>query len=406
MDEEYDVIVLGMGLKECTLSGLLSVDGLKEFTVPRLFIRNSEVTVLPFIEFFLLCSLFAPLSLDTTSLYSFVSTKHRFEPLRSADWGAAMEYTTSVFGIRLGPSISIWAGALRISPFVWSSSHLICSFVGSAIFNLLSNVFLRDFRSASSSIVSLQELPESIGQLRNLQTLNIMETKIEALPRGISKLLNLRHLLMGRSISGKIIGVRIPSSIRKMKKLQSLAYIESEGNVIRLIGSMTQLTFLGITNVKERDEEDLCALIQEMKVLSRLFLFAADGEEFLRVDALSSPPPYLDILYLEGKLEKANPPWVSISFFWLTADKEEAQIRWACLNYRGSRWQSGCDFVRRVVGSSKMQHLMGIEGVIVNLVQEITEAVSDMIKPTIAEDVRGRGGTRIYWKETGRCKCK
>ncbi|KAH0861147.1 hypothetical protein HID58_089408, partial [Brassica napus] len=31
MDEEYDVIVLGTGLKECILSGLLSVDGLKRF---------------------------------------------------------------------------------------------------------------------------------------------------------------------------------------------------------------------------------------------------------------------------------------------------------------------------------------------------------------------------------------
>ncbi|BBH00559.1 senescence-related gene 3 [Prunus dulcis] len=34
-----------------------------------------------------------------------------------------------------------------------------------------------------------------------------------------------------------------------------------------------------------------------------------------------------------------------------------------------------------------MQYLMGIEGVIVDLVQEITEAVSDMIKPTTDEDV-------------------
>ncbi|CAL2267159.1 unnamed protein product [Prunus armeniaca] len=154
----------------------------------------------------------------------------------------------------------------------------------------------------------IKELPESIGQLRNLQTLNIMDTNMEALPRGISKLLNLRHLVVGRSISGKMIGVRIPSSIGKMKKLQSLAYIESEGNIIRLIGSMTQLTFLGITNVKERDEEDLCASIQEMKVLSSLFLFVADGEEFLRVEALPSPPPYLDLLKLFGKLEKV-PHW-------------------------------------------------------------------------------------------------
>ena len=29
MDEDYDAIVLGTGLKECILSGLLSVDGLK-----------------------------------------------------------------------------------------------------------------------------------------------------------------------------------------------------------------------------------------------------------------------------------------------------------------------------------------------------------------------------------------
>ncbi|CAL2267021.1 unnamed protein product [Prunus armeniaca] len=151
----------------------------------------------------------------------------------------------------------------------------------------------------------ITELPESIGKLRNLQTLNVTLTKIVALPRGISKLINLRHLLVGRFISGNFIGVRIPSS---MKILQTLAYIESEGNIIRLIGSMTQLTFLCITNVKERDEEDLCASIQEMKVLSRLFLFVADGEEFLRVDALSSPPPYLDRLDLIGKLEKV-PHW-------------------------------------------------------------------------------------------------
>ncbi len=29
MDETYDAIVLGTGLKECIISGLLSVDGLK-----------------------------------------------------------------------------------------------------------------------------------------------------------------------------------------------------------------------------------------------------------------------------------------------------------------------------------------------------------------------------------------
>lgn len=36
MDEEYDVIVLGTGLKECIISGLLSVDGLKVWISPQI----------------------------------------------------------------------------------------------------------------------------------------------------------------------------------------------------------------------------------------------------------------------------------------------------------------------------------------------------------------------------------
>ncbi|XP_021803284.1 disease resistance protein RPM1-like, partial [Prunus avium] len=155
----------------------------------------------------------------------------------------------------------------------------------------------------------IKELPESISQLHNLQTLDLLCTDIEALPIGISKLLNLRHLFMGHSkIGSKYVGVKLPSSISKMKKLQSLLFIESEGNIIRLIGNMTQLTILGITNVKVSDEKDLCASIQEMKVLSHLYLSVADGEEFLRVDALSSPSSYLDGLVLKGKLEKV-PHW-------------------------------------------------------------------------------------------------
>jgi len=35
MDEEYDAIVLGTGLKECIISGLLSVDGYKVLHIDR-----------------------------------------------------------------------------------------------------------------------------------------------------------------------------------------------------------------------------------------------------------------------------------------------------------------------------------------------------------------------------------
>ena len=49
MDEEYDVIVLGTGLKECILSGLLSVDGLKVFFF---FLSNSTYLQLFILEIF------------------------------------------------------------------------------------------------------------------------------------------------------------------------------------------------------------------------------------------------------------------------------------------------------------------------------------------------------------------
>ena len=51
MDEEYDVIVLGTGLKECILSGLLSVDGLKVFTLSsstRIGIAILEYSIIKF----------------------------------------------------------------------------------------------------------------------------------------------------------------------------------------------------------------------------------------------------------------------------------------------------------------------------------------------------------------------
>ncbi|KAF9601170.1 hypothetical protein IFM89_017118 [Coptis chinensis] len=50
MDEEYDVIVLGTGLKECILSGLLSVDGIKVLHMDRNDYYGGESTSLNLIQ--------------------------------------------------------------------------------------------------------------------------------------------------------------------------------------------------------------------------------------------------------------------------------------------------------------------------------------------------------------------
>ncbi|CAI8593443.1 unnamed protein product [Vicia faba] len=50
MDEEYDIIVLGTGLKECILGGLLSVDGLKVLHMDRNDYYGGESTSLNLIQ--------------------------------------------------------------------------------------------------------------------------------------------------------------------------------------------------------------------------------------------------------------------------------------------------------------------------------------------------------------------
>ncbi|KAJ4825270.1 hypothetical protein Tsubulata_030664 [Turnera subulata] len=98
--------------------------------------------------------------------------------------------------------------------------------------------------------------------------LNIGETQVEAPPNGIVKLKSLRYLIQ----------------------------------------SMAQLVRLEISNIKGSDEEDLCFAIQNMPLLRRLLVKAAKEDQILRLDALKSPPPFLEQLVLIGKLENI-PQW-------------------------------------------------------------------------------------------------
>ncbi|KAF3950520.1 hypothetical protein CMV_023738 [Castanea mollissima] len=157
------------------------------------------------------------------------------------------------------------------------------------------------------------EFKSFTGRLINLQTLDIKDTHIDALPHGIGKLQNLRHLIMYRYTGNwndfrYFIGMQAPSNIGQLKNLQTLCCFEAKGDLIRQIGSMTQLTSIGIGNVKEADEMDLCISIQNMRLLRVLTIMVTNEEETLRMDALLSPPPNLQNLILSGKLEKV-PQW-------------------------------------------------------------------------------------------------
>ncbi|KAL0004114.1 hypothetical protein SO802_011675 [Lithocarpus litseifolius] len=157
------------------------------------------------------------------------------------------------------------------------------------------------------------EVKSFMGRLLNLQTLNIIGTKIETIPRGVGKLQNLRNLFMFRYTRNwndfrYFVGMQPPSNIVQLKNLSSLCCIEANNDVKRKMQSMTQLTSFAISNVKATDEMDLCIAIQNMSLLTVLTILVANEEETLRMDALSSPPPNIQKLSLTGKLEKV-PQW-------------------------------------------------------------------------------------------------
>ncbi|XP_021600837.1 disease resistance protein RPM1 isoform X3 [Manihot esculenta] len=161
----------------------------------------------------------------------------------------------------------------------------------------------------------VQKLPKSIGKLRNLESLDITNTKVKELPSEVAELQNLYHLIMwSKGIANNLgdflylNGLQVPFKISKLKKLQVLYYIEAKGDIIRQLGSMTQLRRMGISNLREADEHDLCSSILNLKLIRTLRLYVNNEAEFLRMDALETPPPQLQKLGLHGKLERV-PHW-------------------------------------------------------------------------------------------------
>lgn len=103
-------------------------------------------------------------------------------------------------------------------------------------------------------------------------------------------------------------GTQAPAGICKLQSLQILDSIEVGSELIKQLQHMTQLTTLGLANVKESDEIDLCKTLESMKLIECLTVKTSSEDEVLRMDALLSAPPLLKTLVLTGKLDKV-PLW-------------------------------------------------------------------------------------------------
>ncbi|XP_028060204.1 disease resistance protein RPM1-like isoform X2 [Camellia sinensis] len=113
-----------------------------------------------------------------------------------------------------------------------------------------------------------------------------------------------------------LVGVKIQGGIEGLKELQNLLYVETNHDdglrLIKELENLRQLRKLGIRKLEREHGSALCAAIEKMKYLKRLSVLASSDDEILdlqHISSSSSPPQYLQRLYLGGRLEKL-PDWI------------------------------------------------------------------------------------------------
>ncbi|KAF8027911.1 hypothetical protein BT93_E0744 [Corymbia citriodora subsp. variegata] len=149
-----------------------------------------------------------------------------------------------------------------------------------------------------SSIEKLQNChtPNPI-RTRGLETLDLKQINVTELPVEILKLRRLCHLLVYRykniSYSSFKFGFKAPRGIGALQSLQKLCYIEADDK----------------SGGKKEDGRDLCLSISKLTRLRAIFVASVDGDEVIDLQHLSSPPPFLERIYLRGRLG-ALPHWL------------------------------------------------------------------------------------------------
>ncbi|XP_022717075.1 disease resistance protein RPM1-like [Durio zibethinus] len=176
---------------------------------------------------------------------------------------------------------------------------------------------LRLLRYLSLRDTKIKTIPSSIGKLQDLETLDLKHSQVAELPVEILKLRRLRHLLVYRyeftsySRFHSKYGFKALSGIGTLQSLQKLCFMEvnHDNALIIELGKLTQLRRLGIANLRKEDGRLLCSSIEKLINLRALSIVSSVKDGFIDLQCLSSPPEFLQRLYLYGRLEKL-PEWI------------------------------------------------------------------------------------------------
>ncbi|CAO2207841.1 unnamed protein product [Urochloa humidicola] len=174
---------------------------------------------------------------------------------------------------------------------------------------------------------TISKIPAMIGKLKGLLILDVRQTSVRDLPRSITWLQNLNHLLAGgyryytRSHSVKHFdyetAVKIPPGFSNMRALQRISFINIEKNLHALheVEKLTQLTRLCVMQMNhhatwEPFGDSLSKLSTSLRYLSIMQYTWESSKQLDFLHHLKSPPLYLQSMHLMGRLKKL-PEWIS-----------------------------------------------------------------------------------------------
>ncbi|VAI63766.1 unnamed protein product [Triticum turgidum subsp. durum] len=159
---------------------------------------------------------------------------------------------------------------------------------------------LKYLRLQMSGVV---ELPEQIGELQFLETLDLTKTSIRKLPRSILRLWRLVYLL--------VCNVELPDGVGDMRSLEELSGIQvnttNSTNSLLGVGQLTKLRIVQLiwsisdacSDIKGY-ENNLLSSLKELFKLQSLSIESKDGSSLSFLDSWSPQPQLLQKLYLTG----------------------------------------------------------------------------------------------------------
>jgi Leucine-rich repeat (LRR) protein len=178
-------------------------------------------------------------------------------------------------------------------------------------------------------------LPDSVGCLKQLETLDIKYTGILKLPKTIIKLTNLCYLKAGNEFfvgeeqlilsccaplacctTGPVraYAVKVPVGIGKLKSLHTLrsVHLEWENVVIEEIKCLTSLRKLGVFGIDRGNSMEFCWALSGLCSLESLSVHSSERDLYDCLQGIVvSPPEKLRTLKLHGWLRKL-PKWIMV----------------------------------------------------------------------------------------------